>query len=189
MIVLVVEDEAIIAYCSAAMLEDAGYAVLGPAHTSAEALELARTKRPDVALIDIDLEIPDAGIGVARQLRAQYGTAIVFTTGRLEQAQAHFDIAVAALAKPFDPSELPGIVQSAAARRRASSSATPFAERCVGRLVVGRLNDVLGQLHEQLALAHDAHEHGFGSMLDTRSRPRFRNSPTAATQFRSPLVQ
>ena len=56
MVVLVVEDEAIIAYCSAAMLEDAGYAVLGPAHTSAEALELARGKRPDVALIDIDLE-------------------------------------------------------------------------------------------------------------------------------------
>ena len=38
MVVLVVEDEAIIAFCSAAMLEAAGYAVLGPAHTSAEAL-------------------------------------------------------------------------------------------------------------------------------------------------------
>jgi DNA-binding NarL/FixJ family response regulator len=50
------------------MLENAGYAVLGPAHTSAEALELARSKRPDVALIDIDLEIPEAGIGLARQL-------------------------------------------------------------------------------------------------------------------------
>ena len=127
MIVLVVEDEAIIAYCSAALLEDAGYAVLGPAHTSAEALELARTKRPDVALIDIDLEIPDAGIGVARQLHAQYGTAIVFTTGRWEQAQHQSDIAVAALAKPFDPAELPRIVQYAASRPRHSSrsSATP----------------------------------------------------------------
>lgn len=127
MIVLVVEDEVIIAYCSAAMLEDAGYAVLGPAHTSAEALRLARSKRPDVALIDIDLETPDAGIGVARQLHALYGTAIVFTTGRYEQAQLHSDIAVAALVKPFDPAELPRIVERAGARPRhcLRSSATP----------------------------------------------------------------
>ncbi len=126
MVVLVVEDEAIIAYCSAAMIEDAGHSVLGPAHTSAEALELALTKSPDVALIDIDLEIPEAGIGVARQLRAKYGTAIVFTTGRWEQAQLHSDVAVAALAKPFDPAELPRIVEYAGSRPRlARSSATP----------------------------------------------------------------
>jgi CheY-like chemotaxis protein len=129
MIVLVVEDEAIIAYCSAALLEDAGYTVLGPAHTSAEALELARTTRPDVALIDIDLEIPEAGIGVARQLRQQYGTAIVFTTGRWEQAQQHSDVAVAALAKPFDPSELPRIVQYAASRPRHSLRSSATASR------------------------------------------------------------
>jgi two-component system, response regulator PdtaR len=122
MIVLVVEDEAIIAYCSAAMLEEAGYTILGPAHTSREALELARSKRPDVALIDIDLETPSAGISVARQLRAHYGTAIVFTTGQMDQARAHSDIAVAALSKPYDPSELPGIVQYAASRPRASKS-------------------------------------------------------------------
>jgi two-component system, response regulator PdtaR len=127
MVVLVVEDEAIIAFCSAAMLEGAGYAVLGPAHTSAEALELASSKQPDVALIDIDLEIPEAGIGLARQLHAEYGTAIVFATGRFEQAQLNSDIAVAALAKPFDPADLPRIVAYAASRPRhfARSSATP----------------------------------------------------------------
>src|SRR5688572_30775776 len=69
MVVLIVEDEVIIAYCSAAMLEEAGHAVLGPAHTSSQALELVRNRRPDVALIDIDLETPGAGIHVARQLR------------------------------------------------------------------------------------------------------------------------
>jgi two-component system, response regulator PdtaR len=127
MVILVVEDEAIIAFCSAAMLEGAGYAVLGPAHTSAEALELAHSKRPDVALIDIDLEIPEAGISVARQLHTQYGTVIIFTTGRFEQAQLNSDIAVASIAKPFDPADLPRIVASAASRPRhfSRSSATP----------------------------------------------------------------
>jgi two-component system, response regulator PdtaR len=125
MVVLVVEDEVIIAYCSAAILEDAGLTVLGPAHTSGEALELARKRRPDVALIDIDLEIPAAGIGLAQQLRTLYGTAIVFTTGQMDAARAHSDLAAAALSKPYDPSELPGIVQYAASRPRASARTTP----------------------------------------------------------------
>ena len=122
MIVLVVEDEAIIAYCSAAILEEAGFAVLGPAHTSGEALELSRDERPDVALVDIDLEVPGAGIGVAQQLHAQYGTAIVFTTGRVDQATSQRDVAVAVMSKPYDPAELPGIVKYAASRPRAAST-------------------------------------------------------------------
>ena len=40
MVVLVVEDEAIIAYCAVAMLQEAGHSVLGSAHTVAEALKL-----------------------------------------------------------------------------------------------------------------------------------------------------
>jgi DNA-binding response OmpR family regulator len=122
MVVLVVEDEAIIAYCSAALLEEAGFAVLGPAHTSGEALELSRSTRPDVALVDIDLETAGAGIRVAQQLYAQYGTAIVFTTGRLDQATTHHDVAVALLSKPYDPAELPGIVKYAASRTRAATT-------------------------------------------------------------------
>lgn len=122
MLVLVVEDEAIIAYCSAAILEEAGFTVLGPAHTSSEALELSRSQRPDVALIDIDLEIPGAGINVARQLRARYGTAVVFASGQMDEARMHSDVAVAALSKPYDPAELPGIVQYAASRPRTATS-------------------------------------------------------------------
>lgn len=117
---MIVEDEAIIAYCSAAMLEEAGFDVLGPAHTSAEALELMRTGRPDVALVDIDLEVPGAGIGVARQLRAQFGTAIIFTTGRIDVASAHSDMAVMTLTKPYDPAELAGIVGIAGSARERS---------------------------------------------------------------------
>jgi DNA-binding response OmpR family regulator len=124
MVVLVVEDEAIIGYCSAAMLEEAGHTVLGPAHTSSQAFELVRKRAPDVALIDIDLEIPGAGIGIARQLRARFGTAIIFTTGRMDQARAHADIAAVSLSKPYDPSELPGIVALAKSQRRASPSRT-----------------------------------------------------------------
>jgi two-component system, response regulator PdtaR len=125
MVVLIVEDEAIIAYCSAAMLEDVGHVVLGPAHTAGQGLELARKRRPDVALIDVDLEIPGAGIGLAQQLRKHYGTAVVFTTGRIEEAQAHCDVAVGMLSKPFDPAELPAVVAAAGRSRRRGSSSRP----------------------------------------------------------------
>ena len=126
MVVLIVEDEAIIAYCAAAMLEDAGYTVLGPAHTAGEATKLVRSRRPDVALIDIDLEVPGAGIGLARQLRSQHGTAVIFTTGRADLARAHADTAVGVLTKPYDPAELASVVEYAQSVRRASASrATP----------------------------------------------------------------
>lgn len=123
MVVLIVEDEVIVAYCSATMLEDAGHVVLGPAHTASEALELARTVRPEVALVDIDLEIPGAGIGLAQQLRAHHGTAIVFTTGQLDVARAHSDLAVGVLTKPYDPAELPSVVAAAAGAMRRASAA------------------------------------------------------------------
>jgi two-component system, response regulator PdtaR len=126
MVVLIVEDEPIIAYCSAATLEDAGHVILGPAHSAAAALELARKRRPDVALIDIDLEIPGAGIGLAQQLRTHYGTAIVFATGRIEAARGHSDLAFAVLSKPYDPAELPAVIGSATgAVRRTSARTTP----------------------------------------------------------------
>ena len=121
MVVLIVEDEAIIAYCAAAMLEDAGYTVVGPAHTADEAIKLIRSRRPDVALIDIDLEVPGAGIGLARQLRSQ-GTAVIFTTGRADLARAHADSAVGVLTKPYDPAELASVVEYADSVRRASAS-------------------------------------------------------------------
>jgi len=125
MVVLVVEDEVIVAYCSTAILEDAGHTVLGPAHTSGEALELVRDCRPDVALVDVDLEIPGAGVGLARQLHAHYATAIVFMTGRTDLAPTLSDMAVGVVSKPYDPSELPAIVDFAGASRRASARTTP----------------------------------------------------------------
>jgi two-component system, response regulator PdtaR len=126
MVVLIVEDEAIIACCSAAMLEEAGHQVLGPAHTSSEAFELVRNRRPDVALIDIDLETPGAGVEVARQLRARFGTAVIFTTGRMDVARAHPDLAVVSLSKPYDPSAIPAIVEGAATQWRSSARITPL---------------------------------------------------------------
>ena len=58
--ILVVEDEALIAMDLQALLEEAGYHVLGPANSSAAALALIDNDEPDVALLDVNLGRSDA---------------------------------------------------------------------------------------------------------------------------------
>ena len=65
--ILVVEDEALIAMDLQALLEEAGYCVLGPANTSEAALALIERDEPDVALLDVNLGRSDA-FGVANAL-------------------------------------------------------------------------------------------------------------------------
>jgi two-component system, response regulator PdtaR len=54
-LVLVVEDEVLIAMDLEQLLHRHGWRVLGPAATVAEALRLLASDRPDVALLDVDL--------------------------------------------------------------------------------------------------------------------------------------
>ena len=54
-LVLVLEDEALIALNLQDELQDAGYAIAGPFTTCAAALEWLRTETPDVAILDAAL--------------------------------------------------------------------------------------------------------------------------------------
>jgi response regulator NasT len=51
--VLVAEDETIIRLDLRAQLEEAGYVICAEARDGAEAVELARTLRPDIAILDV----------------------------------------------------------------------------------------------------------------------------------------
>lgn len=100
MVVLIVEDEAIIAVNLALVLEAAGHQVVGPARTSVEAMELARTCRPELALVDINLEGRPDGVDLARTLQRQ-GIPSVFLSAQHGQAFAHRDAALGFLEKPY----------------------------------------------------------------------------------------
>jgi CheY-like chemotaxis protein len=54
-LVLVVDDEVLIALDVALTLEDAGYRVLGPALTLDEAMNLIERDKPDAAVLDINI--------------------------------------------------------------------------------------------------------------------------------------
>lgn len=53
--VLIVEDNALIAFGYKAALEDEGYSVLGPVRNVADALHSIQTEEPDAVLLDVDL--------------------------------------------------------------------------------------------------------------------------------------
>ena len=79
LMVLVVEDEFLIAMDLEAMLKEHGWCVLGPAATVAEALRLLEDgKMPDVALLDVNLR-GETVVPVAEVLRER-GVPIVLAS-------------------------------------------------------------------------------------------------------------
>lgn len=106
MIILVVEDEAVIATSLAVALVHAGHEVLGPAPDEAKALRLAAEGRPDLALVDIRLRDGGCGVRLAREFKARWALACLFASGQAGQARASADAALGSIAKPYDPDEV-----------------------------------------------------------------------------------
>ena len=101
MVVLVVEDEAIIGLMLALELRIAGYRVSGPASTVQAALELAAGDPPDIAFVDINLEGQEEGLNLARALRDQHGTTCIFVTAWPVVASTAKDAAIGVIEKPY----------------------------------------------------------------------------------------
>ena len=101
MIILVVEDESIIGLELEGRLQEAGHEVLGPAPTVSNALELAAGKRPDLALVDINLGDGGSGIELARELLERWGTPSLFLSGQTQEARENDDAALGRIGKPF----------------------------------------------------------------------------------------
>lgn len=100
MLILVVDDEALIGLSIALELQDAGHQVLGPATSIAQAKHLASQSHPDLALIDVDVDCPGDGIDLARNLRSTCVCSL-FITARPAEARAHPELALGVIEKPF----------------------------------------------------------------------------------------
>lgn len=120
-VVLAADDEEDILELIAFRLENSGYTVL-QAHDGAEALELARSSQPDLAVLDVMMPKMD-GFEVTRRLREEEATSkmpIILLTARSQEAdiQRGFDVgADDYIRKPFSPQELRSRVQAILGRR------------------------------------------------------------------------
>jgi DNA-binding response OmpR family regulator len=120
-VVLAADDDEDILELIAFRLEHSGYTVL-QARDGEEALDLARTSRPDLAVLDVMMPKID-GFEVTRRLREDDSTTrmpIILLTARTQEAdvQRGFDAgADDYIRKPFSPQELRARVQAILGRR------------------------------------------------------------------------
>lgn len=99
--ILIVEDEALLAYQLQDDLTEAGHAVVGCAASAAHALKLAAETRPDLALVDIHLADGPTGVGVAQRLaEANRDTAVLFMTANMKRIPDGFCGALGVIGKP-----------------------------------------------------------------------------------------
>jgi DNA-binding response OmpR family regulator len=115
MLILVVEDNAVLAFMIEDALIEAGHKVLGPVATAAEAITMASEFQPQLAIVDIDLGTATSGVEVARAL-ARAGTPSLFSTGQIETARLNADAAIGALSKPYAPITVVDAVTAVAQR-------------------------------------------------------------------------
>lgn len=120
-LVLLVEDEALVAMMVQESLTECGFQVVGPVSTAAEALAKARDDRFDAAVLDIGLG--DGMVYQVADMLAARGVPFIFLTGYdLESVDRRFS-EVPILQKPIEREKLKRLFFSTA--RRARSEAAP----------------------------------------------------------------
>ncbi|HYD29505.1 MAG TPA: response regulator [Azospirillaceae bacterium] len=100
--VLVVEDDAIIAFDLTETVRAMGHTVCGAAATMDQALELVRTQKPTLALLDVRLAQGGSGITIARHLRENHHIPVIFVTAFPEDLKSQgLNRLGSVVAKPF----------------------------------------------------------------------------------------
>jgi CheY-like chemotaxis protein len=123
--ILAVEDDPIVRADLRLILEDHGFAV-ADARDGAEAIELARSERPDLILIDLNLPEVD-GVEATRRILSERDVPVVALTGHANGGM--IDRAVEAgvvdhVTKPFSERRLLEAVRAALGSRLESATET-----------------------------------------------------------------
>jgi response regulator NasT len=160
--VLVAEDETIIRLDLRALLERAGFEVCAEARDGEEAVALARTSLPDVAVLDVKMPNLD-GIEAARRILEERPIPIVMLTayGQDELVQRAAEAGVFGyLVKPFREQDLLPAIRTARARHEElvalREEAESLAEALAARKAIERAKGLLMEkerLSEQEAFA------------------------------------
>ncbi|MBW6400944.1 response regulator [Roseomonas sp. HJA6] len=114
--ILVVEDEALVAMLVEDALEDAGFGVIGPVRSVAQALEVLEAERPDAAVLDLNLA-GENSVSVADALVA-LGIPFVVATGYGAAGLPAGHRGVPVLPKPYDPADLTAVLARLCEGRR-----------------------------------------------------------------------
>jgi two-component system, response regulator PdtaR len=147
--VLIAEDETIIRLDLKELLERAGFEVCAEARDGAEAVELARSEEPDVAVLDVKMPRLD-GIEAARRILDERPIPIVMLTayGQDELVSRAVEAGVFGyLVKPFREQDLVPAIRTARARHdelaAVREEADSLSEALAARKVIERAKGLL----------------------------------------------
>ncbi len=130
--IVVVEDERIVALDLSHRLVEMGYRVLRTVARGEDALRAVDTLRPDLVLMDINIEGAIDGIEAACRIRETSRTPVVFMTAYAEDetlARAQSSRPYGYLIKPYESRELHATIQVALARHDADAAVERSEER------------------------------------------------------------
>jgi DNA-binding response OmpR family regulator len=164
--VLVVDDEPNLVELVSRYLQHEGFAVLSAAD-GPDALDLVRTRHPDLVVLDLMLPGMD-GVEVCRRLRQFSDAYVLMLTARAEEVDKIVGLAVGAddyLTKPFSPRELVARVKAMLRRPRSALHNEPdlLPPQQVGDLVIDRARHEVTRRGALVALT--AREFGLLSAL------------------------
>jgi response regulator NasT len=151
--VLIAEDEAIIRLDLRETLEEEGYEIVAETGRGDEAVELARSMGPDLAILDIKMPGMD-GLEAARLITDERLCGVLVLTAFSQRdfiEQARDAGALAYLVKPFQKSDLVPAIELAIARFRELSALADevkgLEEQLETRKVVDRAKGILMDRH------------------------------------------
>ncbi|MGL5927870.1 MAG: ANTAR domain-containing response regulator [Dermatophilaceae bacterium] len=147
--ILVAEDEAIIRLDLAEMLGEAGYDVVGQAGDGEQAVELARSLRPDIVIMDVKMPVMD-GISAAETIGRERICPVVMLTAfsQTELVERARDAGVMAyVVKPFTAGDVTPAIDIALSRwselKALEDEVADLGERLETRKAVDRAKGVL----------------------------------------------
>ena len=156
--ILIAEDETIIRLDLRDLLERAGFDVCAEAKDGEEAIELARSERPDLAILDVKMPRLD-GIEAARQMLDERPLPIVMLTayGQDELVARAVEAGVFGyLVKPFREQDLLPAIHTARARHEELSALREEADSLADALAARKaIERAKGLLMEKEGLTED----------------------------------
>ncbi|MEM9546080.1 MAG: response regulator transcription factor [Bacteroidota bacterium] len=187
--ILIVEDEPIIAEDLSAIVQKAGYEVVGIANNGTQALDLLHTRNPDIALLDIALETGISGLDIAKTINEKYYIPFIFITSfsdkhTLEKAKGEYPDGY--IVKPFKRKDILANLEIALHRSQkkqqspyrslaelnaiANQNISPKEYEILVDLIKGRSNQDLCDLHFISMNTVKTHLKRIFSKLDIRTR-------------------
>ena len=145
--ILVAEDEALIRMDLVEMLTESGYHVVAQATNGAEAIELAKEHKPDLAILDVKMPVLD-GISAAEKIISIAPVLMLTAFSQRELVERARDAGVMAyVVKPFSIGDLVPAIEIAISRHTQMKSladeVADLHERLETRKIIDRAKGIL----------------------------------------------